>query len=134
MDNQEPQNPFISLHLPVALVALALCVFFLNQIKSVGNAMETMKWQSDNVNKQIDNYKKAKEQLAKAIEERSPNATASSDMQTRFALLIKKVNELAEGDKGDADAKNIIGILVRSGITSINVPETAGAPDAKKGK
>lgn len=132
MENQEPKNPFISIHTPVALVALALSVLFFSQIKAVGNAKETMEWQSKNVDKQIDDYQKAHEQLAKAIEERTPNATASADLQTRFALLMKKVNELAEGEKGDADAKRIIAILVSAGVTGINLPESAGTPKKDK--
>ena len=132
MDTQEPKNPFISVHTPVALVALALSVLFFSQIKSLGNATETMKWQSNNIDKQITAYKDAKEKLAKGIEERKPNVVASSDLQTRFAVLIKKVNELSKGDEKDEavkDAKNIIGILVNSGITSINVPDTEPKKD-----
>ena len=132
MENQETKNPFFSIHTPLALVALALSVLFFSQIKAVGNAKETMLWQSKNVDKQIADYKKANEQLAKAIEERTPNAAASSDMQTRFALLIKKVNELAEGEKGDADAKKIIGLLVSAGVTSINVPQSPAPPKKDK--
>ena len=132
MDNQEPRNPFVSIHVPVALVALALSVLFFSQIKGVGNATATVKWQSDNVDKQIAAYKNDKEQLAKGIEQRAPQAKESSDLQTRFAQLIEKVNDLSKGDeakdKDVKDAKNIIAILVKSGITSINVPKPAADP------
>ena len=126
MENQEPKNPFVSIHTPIALVALALSVLFFSQIKSLGNATETVKWQSNNVDKQIASYKDANEKLLKAITERAPAVKESSSLQMRFGKLIKKVNELSKGDEKDEavkDAKNIINILVSSGINSINVPD-----------
>ncbi len=126
MENQEPKNPFVSIHTPIALVALALSVLFFSQIKSLGNATETVKWQSNNVDKQIASYKDANEKLLKAITERAPAVKESSSLQMRFGKLIKKVNELSKGDEKDEavkDAKNIISILVSSGINSINVPD-----------
>lgn len=131
MENQEPKNPFVSVHTPIALVALALSVLFFSQIKGVGNATATVKWQSDNVDKQITSYRNAKEQLAKGIEQRAPQVKDSSDSQTRFAQMIKKVNELSKGDDKDPqvkDAKEIIASLVNSGITSINVPDAPADP------
>ncbi len=131
MEDQEPKNPFACIHTPIALVALALSVLFFSQIKSLGNATETVKWQSDNVDKQIASYKDAKEKLSKAIEQRGPAVKESSELQLRFGQLIKKVNELSKGDEKDEavkDAKNIIGILVNAGITSINVPDAAADP------
>ena len=126
MENQEPKNPFVSIHTPIALVALALSPLFFSQIKSLGNAKDTVKWQSNNVDKQIASYKDANEKLLKAIAERAPAVKESSSLQMRFGKLIKKVNELSKGDEKDEavkDAKNIISILVSSGINSINVPD-----------
>ena len=126
MENQEPKNPFVSIHTPIALVALALSPLFFSQIESLGNAKDTVKWQSNNVDKQIASYKDANEKLLKAITERAPAVKESSSLQMRFGKLIKKVNELSKGDEKDEavkDAKNIISILVSSGINSINVPD-----------
>ena len=126
MENQEPKNPFVSIHTPIALVALELSPMLFSQIKSLGNAKDTVKWQSNNVDKQIASYKDANEKLLKAITERAPAVKESSSLQMRFGKLIKKVNELSKGDEKDEavkDAKNIISILVSSGINSINVPD-----------
>ena len=134
MENQEPKNPFVCIHTPVALVALALSVLFFSQIKSLGSATKTAEWQRDNVEKQIAAYKDAKEKLVKGIDGRKPGAAESSDLQIRFGKLLKKVNDLAakDDDKDETvkDAKNIIGILRSSGINSINVPDDPA--DAKK--
>ena len=45
------------------------------------------------------------------------------------------MNEFAKGDEKDEDvkdAKNIISILVSSGITTINVPDAAAEPKKDK--
>ncbi len=106
MENQEPKNPFVSIHVPVALVALALSVLFFSQIKGVGTATETMKWQSSNADKQIAVLKDNREKLAKAIDERKPLVKTSEETQKTFTDLMKDVNDLAKG--GDEDAKKII--------------------------
>ena len=124
MDYQEPTNPFISIHVPVALVALALAVLFFSQIKGVGTATDTMKWQSANADKQIVALKDNKEKLAKAVEERKPLVAQSEGLQKTFTDLMKDVNDLAV--KGDEDAKKII---VGYGI---KIADNPAAPDAKK--
>jgi len=124
MDYQEPTNPFISLHVPVALVALALSVLFFSQIKGVGTATDTMKWQSANADKQIAALKDNKEKLAKAVEERKPLVAQSESLQKTFTDLMKDVNDLAV--KGDEDAKKII---VGYGI---KIADNPAATDAKK--
>ena len=106
MDYQENNNPFLSIHVPVALVALALSVLFMSQIKGVSTATDTMKWQSTNADKQIAALKDNKEKLAKAIEERKPLVAQSEQLQKTFTDLMKDVNDLAV--KGDEDAKKII--------------------------
>lgn len=126
MENQEQKNSFASIHTPIALVGLALSVLFFSESLTLGNNKKMTELQSSKVGAQINAYKDAKEKLAKAIEQRGPAVKESSDLQLRFGKLIKKVNELSKGDEKDEavkDAKNIINILVSSGINSINVPD-----------
>jgi hypothetical protein len=106
MENQEPRNPFVSIHIPVALVALALSVLFFSQIKGVGTATETMKWQSSTADKQTATLKDNREKLAKAIDGRKQDVKTSEETQKTFTDLMKDVNDLAKG--GDEDAKKII--------------------------
>lgn len=120
MDNNEQDNPFISVYTPVALVALALSVLFFSQIKGVGTATENMRWQSSNADKQIFALKDNRERLARAIEERRPLVAQSEQTQKQFTDLMKEVDELARG--GDKDAKTII-----DGY-GIKVNEPGGAP------
>ena len=138
MENQEQKNPFASIHTPIALVGLALSVQFFSQSLTLGNnkkmtELQMTELQSSKVGAQINADKDAKEKLAKAIEQRGLAVKESSDLQLRFGKLIKKVNELSKGDEKDEavkDAKNIINILVSSGINSINVPDDSA--DQKK--
>lgn len=123
MDNQELKNPFISVHVPVALVALSLAVLFFSQIKGVGTASDTMKWQSTNADKQITQLKDSKEKLAKAIEDRKPLVAQSETLQKTFTDMMKEVNDLA--NKGDEDAKKII---VGYGI---KIADNTAAPEKK---
>ncbi|MEO6786434.1 MAG: hypothetical protein ABI318_09910 [Chthoniobacteraceae bacterium] len=126
MDNQEPRNPFISLHVPVALVALSLSILFFGQIKGVGTATDTMKWQSTTADKQIVSLKDAREKLSKGIEERKPLVSTSEDTQKQFTELMKDVDALARS--GDKDAEMII-----KGY-NIKIADGAPAPEAKKDK
>ncbi len=115
MDNQEPRNPFISVHTPVALVALAISMLFFSQIKGVGTSNETMKWQTANADKQIAALKDNNEKLAKALEERKPLVAQSEELQKTFTEMMKDVNAIAEKDE---DAKKIIlgyGIKIADG-------------------
>jgi hypothetical protein len=122
MDNDEPRNPFISIHTPVALVALALSVLFFSQFKGVETATETMRWQRANAEKQIFALKDNREKLGRAIEERRALVAQSEQTQKQFTDLMKEVDALARA--GDKDAKTII-----EGY-GIKVNDPAGAPRA----
>ena len=124
MDNQESSNPFISVHLPIALLALAISMLFFSQIKGVGTSTETMKWQSTNADKQIVAYKDQKEKFAKAIIERQPVVAQSEELQKTFTEMMKEVN--AAADTGNENAKKII-----NGY-GIKVTDAPNAPEAKK--
>lgn len=106
MDNQEPSNPFVSVHVPIALLGLAISMLFFSQIKGGATSTDTIKWQRDNADKQIAAYKDAKDKLAKASVERAPLVAQSEDLQKTFTEMMKEVNSLA--DKGNDNAKKII--------------------------
>lgn len=106
MDYQEPRNPFVSVHIPLALIALAVSMLFISQIKGASTSTETMKWQSANADKQLAALKDAREKLTKAIDDRKPLVAQSEGLQKTFTEMMKEVKTLM--DKGDEDAKKII--------------------------
>lgn len=123
MDNQENSNPFISIHTPIALLALAISMLFFSQIKGVATSTETIKWQSGTADKQIAAYKDGKEKLTKAIAERQPLVQPSEELQKNFTEMMKEVNDAAV--KGNENAKKII-----NGY-GIKVGDAPKAADAK---
>ncbi len=123
MDHQDNSNPFVSIHVPVALLALAISMLFFSQIKGVATSTETIKWQSGNADKQIAAYKDGKEKLTKAIAERQPIVAQSEELQKNFTEMMKEVK--ASADKGNENAKKIINGY---GI------QVADAPKAAEGK
>ena len=124
MDDQTDSNPFISVYTPVALVALALAALFFGQIKNTSQATESMKWQSSNADKQIQNYREAKLKLETVISNQAANAKQAEDTQKQFTDLMKDINNLA-ADK-DKDAIAIMNIAAQAGI------KYAGDGDAPK--
>ena len=126
MDSQNDKNPFLSVHTPIALVALALCMLFFNQIKGSGQSIENMKWQSGNADKQIAELRQNTDKLSAAIEQQKPSVAQSEQTQKQFTDLIKDLDELARG--GDKDAQQVMLIAAKSGI---NYTPPAGSTDPK---
>ena len=106
MDYQEPSNPFVSIHVPIALLALAISMLFFSQIKGVATSTDTIKWQSGNADKQTAAYKDANVKLDAAIKERQPLVSQSEDLQKNFTEMMKEVK--AAADKDNENAKKII--------------------------
>ena len=124
MDNQESSNPFVSIHVPMALVALAISMLFFSQIKGVSTSNDTVKWQSGNADKQIAAYKELRERNAKAITQNQPIVTQSEELQKSFTEMMKEVDAAAKG--GNENAKKII-----NGY-GIKVADNPNAPAAGK--
>ena len=127
MDTQENENnPFISIHVPVALVALALSSLFFSQIKGAATGKETLELQASTADKQIAALKENHEKLAKAVEDRATLVKQSEDTQKKFTELLKDVDTLARG--GDEDAKKII-----TGY-GIKIADPGASPEPKTDK
>jgi uncharacterized protein HemX len=132
MDNQNGQNPFLSVHTPIALVALALSVLFFNQIKGTGQAVENMKVQSENADKQIKELKENTEKASGVIEQQKPNVAQSEATQKQFSELIKELDELSRG--GDKDAQQVMQIAAKAGINYTPGPAPEAAEKKKEEK
>jgi uncharacterized protein HemX len=106
MDNNDQTNPIATVHIPLALLSLALCFLFFLQIKGTGQTSETMIWQKENAEKQIGILKENHEKLTKAIGDRKALVSQSEQTQKQFTELMKELDEIARG--GDKDAQQII--------------------------
>ena len=130
MDDQTDSNPFISVHTPIALVALALSALFFGQIKGTSQATESMKWQSSNADKQIQNYREALLKLDKVIGDQGANTTQAEQTQKQFSDLMKDINDMAVA--GDKDAIALMNIAANSGIKYAGNGEAPKKEEAPK--
>ncbi len=104
--NTEIDTPSsMNFHLPITLLALAAAVFFGAQIGAVNRGAKTIKWQLENMDKQIANLKDAKKQHDELITKRGDLVKQSSAVQAQYTSLLNDVMDLA---KTDADAKKIV--------------------------
>lgn len=133
MDNESPSNPLVSVHVPVALVALALTALFWSQITGATQASKNITWQTSNADKQIVALKENREKLTKAIEERKTNVATAEQTQKQFTDLMKELDKLAR--TGDKDAKQIIdgyGIKVEGSLNPSDKKDDGKAPEPAK--
>ena len=130
MDDQTDSNPFISVHTPIALVALALSALFFGQIKGTSQATESMKWQSSNADKQIQNYREALLKLDKVIGDQGANTTQAEQTQKQFSDFMKDINDMAVA--GDKDAIALMNIAAQAGIKYAGNGEAPKKEEAPK--
>jgi hypothetical protein len=126
MDTNENISPVATVHIPLALLALAISFLFILQIKGSNQAAENMKWQSTNASKQITDLKAAEDKNRKTIEDRRTMVAQSEQTQKQFTDLMKELNDLSVA--GDKDAQLII---TKYGIKVADNP-AGGTPAPEK--
>ena len=95
----------LSVHIPVALLALSMSVFFMSQIGAATRSSETIDWQLGNLDKQLTNIKNGQSELTELIAKREEIVKQSTAVQEQYTKLLNDVIELA---KTDADAQKVI--------------------------
>ena len=103
--NYDPNRPPLTLHVPFALLALAIAIFLAAQIASVNRAGKTMRWQLSNLDQQNTNIQEAQKKLGKLIEEREVLAKQLTPVQQQYTALFNEVLDLANEDE---DAKAVV--------------------------
>ena len=96
---------FANVHLPIALLALAIAIFLGAQIATVNRTGKTMRWQLANYDKQNSNLKDAENQFAILLKNREELVKQSSQVQQQYTALFNDVLDLA---KDDADTKTVV--------------------------
>ncbi|MEY5008891.1 MAG: hypothetical protein RLZZ253_30 [Verrucomicrobiota bacterium] len=87
------------------LLALTAVVFFASQIAMAVRNGETMRWQLENLEKQIKSLQEAKSQFAELISKREEQVKQSSQIQLQYTNLL---NEILDLSQTDGDAKKIV--------------------------
>ncbi len=133
----EPESPSFlgSLHLPIALIALALAIGFFADLRSAGKQAEIMRWQQGNLDRQREALSSGKREFAALIVKNDDVVRQAQQIQAQYTNLFSDLIDLAKDDK---DAKEIVDKwgIKRAGQPGAEAPKgdapktDAPAPDA----
>ena len=105
-EKPSPVPAFLSdINLPVTLLALAFCIFLFAQISNLGQSGRSMKWQSDNLDRQVTSLTESEKRFNDLIQQREALVQQSQQVQSRYTEMLTDLIELAEEDN---DAKAIV--------------------------
>lgn len=108
-DDKLPEESSSSLigntHLLVALLALAFSVFLFAQISSNGQASRTIKWRSENLDRQLVASEDTEKRFAELLKQRETLVQQAQQVQGNFTNILNDLLKLAETDK---DARAVV--------------------------
>src|SRR4051812_39175027 len=96
----------ISVHLPVAILALAIAVFIFAQQRGTAAQSDYLRWQRTNLDKQQTQLVEMEKQMKDAFVQREPAVKQALEIQSVFQNILSDVLRLA--DEGDQDSKDIV--------------------------
>src|SRR4051812_47301593 len=96
----------ISVHLPVAILSLALAVFIFAQQRGTAAQSDYLRWQRENLSKQQTQLLELEKQMKDAFVQREPAVKQSIEVQSVFQNILSDVLRLAE--EGDKDSQEIV--------------------------
>src|SRR5215203_4960889 len=99
-DRREP-----SLHIPFAILALAIAVWLASQVGAANKSAEIMRWQRETLEKQITSMKELEKQGVETFEKRGALVQQSVQLKKQLETLVNDLLDLA---KDDADAKQVV--------------------------
>ena len=94
-----------NIHLPLALIALAFAVFLFAQISSLGQNARSMKWQAENLDRQIISLADSEKNLTELVKQRESLVQQSQQVQARYTELLSDLINLADSDP---DARAVV--------------------------
>jgi hypothetical protein len=103
--DDRPAASSLGVHLPLSLLALTLAVFLAAQIGAAQSGGKVMRWQLENVDKQIENVKTAQKQYGESIQKRDEMVKQAGQVQQQYTALLNEVLDLA---KDDEDARTVV--------------------------
>lgn len=103
--NDYPQDRPPSLHIPFAVLALAIAILLASQIGAASKSTEIMRWQRENLEKQITNMKTMDQQYLEVIAKNEPLVQKSVQLQQQLESVANDLLDLAQTD---SDSKQIV--------------------------
>ena len=116
----------VSIHVPLAILSLALAIFFGVQLRNNNKQAEIMRWQLVNLDKQTENLKTAQKQYAEALTKSEDTVKQADQIQGQYVNLFNDLLDLAKDDK---DAKEVV---EKWGIKRNDTAKPDAAPAAEK--
>ena len=114
----------MSSHVPLAILSLAMAIYFGVQIRNASKQSEIMKWQLGNLDKQAENLATAKKQYGDALVKSEDTVKQADQIQGQYVNLFNDLLDLAKDDK---DAKEVVDKL---GIKRNDASKADAAPAA----
>ena len=121
------QSSGMSTHVPLAILSLAVAIYFGVQLRNTSKQAEIMRWQLGNLDKQTENLTAAKKQYSDALTKSEDTVKQADQVQGQYVKLFEDLLDLAKDDK---DAKEVV---EKWGIKKNDVPKP-DATEEKKGK
>lgn len=116
-----------SAQIGLALLSAAFCIFLFSQISNLGQNASSMKWQGENLNRQIQSLTGAEKNAQELIKQREATVQQTQQVQERYTSLLTDVIELAETDP---DAKSVVEKYKISRQKSASTPSAPSTPSA----
>jgi len=94
-----------NIHLPLALLAIAFALFVFAQISSLGQNGRSMRWQTENLDRQIGSLVESEKNLGNLVKQRETLVEQSQQVQARYTEMLTDLINLADTD---ADARAVV--------------------------
>jgi hypothetical protein len=94
-----------NIHLPLALLAFAFAIFLFAQISSLGQNGRSMRWQTENLDRQIGSLVESEKNLGNLVKQRETLVEQSQQVQARYTEMLTDLINLADTD---ADARAVV--------------------------
>ena len=94
-----------NIHLPLALLAFAFAIFVFAQISSLGQNGRSMRWQTENLDRQIGSLVESEKNLGNLVKQRETLVEQSQQVQARYTEMLTDLINLADTD---ADARAVV--------------------------
>jgi hypothetical protein len=94
-----------NIHLPLSLLAFAFAIFLFAQISSLGQNGRSMRWQTENLDRQIGSLVESEKNLGNLVKQRETLVEQSQQVQARYTEMLTDLINLADTD---ADARAVV--------------------------
>ena len=99
------ENSSGNIQIPIALLAFGFSVFLFAQISGLSQNGRSMKWQSENLDRQSTSLVESDKNLGELIKQRETIVEQSQQVQARYTEMLTDVLKLAETD---ADSRSVV--------------------------